>query len=145
MNLSVDSPCRPIINADVSQGNTVDKAQHRFHQPFDLPIRLAHNGVALFCTQQVVNIPNDAIGHICLRSSYARMGLLTPPTVADPGFKGQLTLEIYNAGPPLVIDLGDELWQLVLVPAYPGTPVYKGKYQGSEGITLPILKEGGKL
>jgi len=94
----------------------------------------------LLCTREVVSIPLDAYGRIELRSTWARMGLLAPPTSADPGFHGNLTMEVFNASErPIIIRAGDVMWSLILSPIYPGTtvPPYNGRYQGQEGLTLP--------
>ncbi len=47
-----------------------------------------------------VEIPNDLIGHLEGRSSLGRMGLMVHSTAGyiDPGFKGNITLELANVG-----------------------------------------------
>ena len=51
-------------------------------------------------TLEKVQIPNDLVGFVEGRSSYARFGLtihITAPKI-DPGFKGSITLKIANFG-----------------------------------------------
>src|SRR5262249_20106755 len=66
-----------------------------------------------------VTIPNNLVGLIEGRSSYARLGLtthLTAPKI-DPGFSGNITLEIANLGGlPIKLRAGVErISQLMLV------------------------------
>jgi dCTP deaminase len=93
---------------------------------------------ALLATEDEVEIPETSEGFIQLRSTWARLGLLSPPTIADPGFHGTLTLEVFNAsGSIVLIRPGDSLWSLHLVSASRGTPLYDGRYQGQTGVTIP--------
>ena len=55
-------------------------------------------------TLERVVMPNDLMGLVEGRSSWARVGLsvhLTAPKI-DPGFDGTITLEIANMGPATV-------------------------------------------
>lgn len=59
------------------------------------------NGVfILACTIEWVNLPNNIVGRIEGKSSLARKGIIVHTTAGfvDPGFKGQLTLELSNLG-----------------------------------------------
>ena len=55
----------------------------------------------LALTHETVQIPPDLIGMVEGRSTYARMGLTMHQTAPwiQPGWRGQITLEIRNAGP----------------------------------------------
>ena len=73
--------------------------------------------------------------------------LLCPSTVADPGFVGTLTLEVFNTHKTRSFQVwpGDALFHMIINPCI-GEPSYtqKGRYQGQTGITLPkALKHGG--
>lgn len=101
--------------------------------PYLLP---AKHGI-LLTTQEEVSIPMFFSGLIGMRSTWARLGLLTPPTVADPGFEGTLTLELYNASPNSIwIKPQDSIWHILLV-STPFEPKYNGSYQHQVGLTLP--------
>ena len=51
----------------------------------------------LMSTNEILNIPNGYVGFICGRSSIARIGLQTEQAgFIDAGFRGTLTLEVYN-------------------------------------------------
>ena len=79
--------------------------------------------------------PVQYAGIICLRSTWARLGLLIPPTIIDPGFHGLLTLEVFNSSANQIrIRTGDSLWHMILVPA-PYEVTYTGRYQGQDKLT----------
>lgn len=96
----------------------------------------------LGCTKEVVMTP----GHICARvegkSSLGRMGLLVHCTAGfiDPGFAGQVTLEIKNIAPyPIQLISGTYIAQIcfMLMAAPPerlyGSPGLNSRYQGQKG------------
>ncbi len=63
---------------------------------------------ALLLTREFVNIPNDLMGFISMKSQFKLQGLVNVSGFhVDPGWKGKLTFTVYNAGPhriPLKID-----------------------------------------
>lgn len=76
-------------------------------------------GFVLAQTLERVAMPNDLVGLVEGRSSWARVGLgvhLTAPKI-DPGFNGTITLEITNMGPARVqlVAEEDEPAQLILL------------------------------
>lgn len=82
-------------------------------------------------------LPEGMAGIICLRSTWARIGLIAPPTIADPGFLGTLTMEVYNANQsPVLIREGDSIWHMLIVTAL-FEELYVGRYQGQNSLTLP--------
>ena len=100
-----------------------------------LPISLPPMTRLLLHTEEIVEVPKDCFGFVELRSTWARLGFIAPATVADPGFKGQLTLEIFNASRTyILIRPGDKIWSLALVKAV-NEPIYEGRYQGQTGVT----------
>jgi len=72
-----------------------------------------------------------------LRSSFARLGLLIPPTIVDAGFEGQLTIELIGSSFPVKLKKGTRFLHLIFDRTL--TPVeypYRSKYQGQRGVTL---------
>jgi len=72
------------------------------------PISLSENGGyhrlspyanAVLVTYETLNIPNDLIGRIGLKSGFTRRGLFasTGPQI-DPGFRGKLFVTIWDRG-----------------------------------------------
>lgn len=62
-------------------------------------------GFVLGQTEECVTIPTDLVGWLDGRSSLARMGLAVHSTAhtIEPGFKGQIVLEIHNVGPHTLV------------------------------------------
>ena len=50
----------------------------------------------LLSTHEYMEMPDDLVGFIELRSTWARHGLSLPPTIIDAGFKGTVTLAVSN-------------------------------------------------
>jgi len=97
----------------------------------------------LGCTREVLELPDDLMAFVELRSTWARTGLMLPPTIVDAGFKGNLTLEI-AAFATIVIPLGQRFAHLIFAKLTSPSRPYDGKYFGQRGITGPISDERGK-
>lgn len=66
-------------------------------------IALPPGGFALASTVEEFDLPTDVLATIHDKSTLARMGLAVQTTVAEPGWRGNLTLELTNHRP---------VWQL---------------------------------
>lgn len=106
---------------------------------FKLPHYMPPEMRALLSTREPVDIPADTVGLICLRSTWARLGFMSPPTMADPGFKGQLTMKLLNtSNHKIEIKPGDAVWTMHLMLIVPDSePMYRGRYQQQRGLQLP--------
>ena len=92
---------------------------------------------ALLVSEEV-EVPKGKVGFVTLRSTVARLGLMAPPTVVKPCFRGEVVLEVFNASPmPVKVSKGMELFELVLADSE--EPCYEGRYQGQKGLTPPKL------
>ncbi len=83
-----------------------------------------------------VELSDRLLGILHIRSSLAREGLFASLALVDPGFRGQLTVSLYNAGDSHVnLKRGERFIQLSLLrlnrPARQG---YTGRYQDSRGV-----------
>lgn len=97
----------------------------------------AHSFV-LASTKEWIELPDFISGAVEGRSSVGRIGLFIQNAGwIDPGFKGQITLELYNANDiPIVIEAGRRICQLVLEKTdEPVMKPYSGKYNGQRGAT----------
>lgn len=98
---------------------------------------LGPGGFVLAHTRERVKIPNDLVAVVDGRSSLGRMGLMVHVTAGyiDPGFEGQITLELHNVGEaPIRLYAGDRVCQLRFHRmAKPAVSPYAGKYQGDTG------------
>jgi dCTP deaminase len=54
------------------------------------------NSFVLARTIEYFRIPRNTIGLMTVKSTYARCGLVSPPTVLEPEWEGFITLEISN-------------------------------------------------
>lgn len=110
-----------------------------FTMRFKLPHYIPPGARILLSTLESVNISKDTLGLICLRSTWARLGFMSPPTTADPGFEGQLTMELLNiSNHKIEIKPGDAVWTLhKLMLVEESEPLYRGRYQKQHGLQLP--------
>lgn len=98
----------------------------------------------LATTLERVRLPGAVAATVEGRSSLGRIGLIVHATAGfiDPGFDGQITLEMFNLNPrPIRLRAGMRICQLAFeamsgVPARPyGHPELRSKYQGQRGVT----------
>jgi len=93
----------------------------------------------LATTKDYMKLPANIGGTIHGRSSVGRMGLFTENAGwVDPGFEGEITLELFNASPrSILVYPGDRMCQIELVKTdqLPENE-YNGKYQGQTGATV---------
>ena len=90
----------------------------------------------LVSTLERVELGNDLAGTLHIRSSLARAGIIASLALVDPGFRGQLTISLFNAGAePFHLSKNDRFVQIVLHHLGRETRrPYSGKYQDSQGV-----------
>lgn len=123
---------------------------------FDRPIPQTGEGVWLFppgafalgCTVERVRIPRQLAAIIDGKSTMGRLGLSIHQTAGyiDPGFEGQITLELHNVSEdPVEIRRGMRIGQLRFfkvdgeVRRPYGHPDLGSHYQGQTGPTAPAV------
>ena len=92
----------------------------------------------LATTMEYIKLPNDLTAFVEGRSSIGRMGLFIQNAGwVDPGFEGQITLELYNANSlPIRLEAGRRICQLVFCRMdQEALNPYRGKYQGQRNAT----------
>ena len=92
----------------------------------------------LATTVEYFELPDDLTAFVEGRSSLGRMGLFIQNAGwVDPGFKGEITLELYNANRCAIeLKAGRRVGQLVFAKTdLPVLNPYGGKYQGQRGAT----------
>lgn len=98
-------------------------------------VRMALSGnppyQALAYTVEDFHMPDDLSADVADKSSYARQFVGAFNTFIDPGFCGNLTVELVNHGPePVVYRRGDPLVQIIFTMLVgPTNRPYRGKYQ----------------
>ncbi len=92
----------------------------------------------LATTMEYFELPDDLTAFVEGRSSLGRMGLFIQNAGwVDPGFKGEITLELFNANRCAIeLKAGRRVGQLVFAKMddHALNP-YNGKYQGQKGAT----------
>lgn len=92
----------------------------------------------LASTVEYFELPDDLTAFVEGRSSLGRMGLFIQNAGwVDPGFKGEITLELFNANRCAIeLKAGRRVGQLVFAKLdRPALNPYRGKYQGQRGAT----------
>lgn len=92
----------------------------------------------LLSTLEYIKLPDDLMGFVELRSTYARLGLSLPPTIVDAGFEGNITLEVLGSSFPVKLYSGDRFAHVIFAKTLsPVEKPYSGRYQKQRGVTLP--------
>ena len=92
----------------------------------------------LATTMEYFILPNDLTAFVEGRSSLGRMGLFIQNAGwVDPGFQGEITLELFNANRCAIkLQTGRRVGQLVFAQMdSEALRPYQGKYQGQRGAT----------
>jgi dCTP deaminase len=90
----------------------------------------------LTATLETVELGLKTMASLHIRSSLAREGIIGSFAVVDPGFRGQLTLNLHNAGEKkIMIREGEPIVQIVFHKlGSMARKGYTGLYQNSKGI-----------
>lgn len=101
-------------------------------------ITIPPHSFLLATTMEFIRLPNNLTAFVEGRSSIGRIGLFIQNAGwVDPGFEGQITLELYNANSlPIRLQAGRRICQLVFcsLDQHADAP-YRGKYQGQLNAT----------
>jgi dCTP deaminase len=113
-------------------------------EEFSAPyIKLFPGEVVLASTMEYVRIPRNVACDLKLKSTLGRLWINhSLAGWCDPGFEGDITLELQNLGPqPFVLEAGRRIAQLIFIAmesepeiAY-GDPGSSSHYQGQKGTT----------
>ena len=90
----------------------------------------------LVATMERVELGRGLVGMLHIRSSLAREGIFASLALVDPGFRGQLTISLFNSGVSSVhLGAGERFVQLTLLKLGRETAAkYEGRYQDSSGV-----------
>ncbi|MDW7681808.1 MAG: dCTP deaminase, partial [bacterium] len=98
----------------------------------------------LATTREFIGLPDDLTAFVEGRSSIGRLGLFIQNAGwVDPGFQGEITIELYNANSlPIRLKMGVRICQLVFAKLdKPAANPYRGKYQGQRKATGSRVRE----
>ena len=90
----------------------------------------------LVATLETVELGLNVTAYLHIRSSLAREGVIGSFAVVDPGFRGQLTLNLNNVSDKeITLGKGERIVQIVFHKLGSATKKgYNGSYQNSKGI-----------
>lgn len=119
--------------------NTIELDQEIIYREIEADeIVIPAQSFLLATTKEYIELPDNLTSFVEGRSSIGRIGLFIQNAGwVDPGFKGQITLELYNANSlPIRLKAGRRICQLVFckMDAKAQKP-YAGKYQGQRNTT----------
>lgn len=92
----------------------------------------------LATTREYISLPDNLTAFVEGRSSWGRLGLFIQNAGwVDPGFQGEITLELFNANQYAIeLTSGLRIGQLVFAKMkYDARNPYSGKYQGQRAAT----------
>ena len=93
----------------------------------------------LLTTRENIKMPNDLMGFCGLRSTFARLGFISPLTIIDAGFEGTLTIGVFYGGNfPIKVPVGCRFLHVVFAKlmSKAETP-YQGHYKKQKGVSIP--------
>lgn len=107
-------------------------------------LRIGPGQFAFLLTEEVVEVPSNALALISMRAKYKFKGLINVSGFhVDPGWKGKLLFSVYNAGPsPILIEKGEPLFLIVysdLDRASAAPYLYDGDSQGQSSIKTSLI------
>ncbi len=101
-------------------------------------ITIPPHSFLLATTMEEIRLPENLTAFVEGRSSIGRIGLFIENAGwVDPGFEGQITLELFNANSlPIRLEAGRRICQLVFCRMdHAALTPYRGKYQGQKNAT----------
>lgn len=127
-------PVRPVVSIGTDMAPLMEALQVADRDTF----LLRPGQFALASTREYVRIPPNMTAIVEGRSSLGRRGLLIHITAGyiDPGFEGNITLELLNVSPwTIELTPGERVCQVHFHMGEPAANPYCGKYQGQRGVT----------
>lgn len=107
----ISKPC-----IDPKDQSDIDSYMQSFHIDEDEAFIIHPGEFALATTLEMVHVPTDLVARVEGRSSMGRLGITMHVTAGfiDPGFQGNITLEISNIGKmPVALYPGQRVCQIV--------------------------------
>lgn len=110
----------------------------------DICLGINSNNFILASTIEHFDMPDDLVGRVCDKSTWARRGIAVQNTIIEPGWRGHLTLEISNNTKGIIfINKGMPIAQIMFeLLDYPTEQPYKGKYQDQADEPVLAKDEG---
>lgn len=117
----------------------LDDTEEYFNEISGETYLLKSNSFVLGVTEEYFSLPLNMVGSLFCKSTLARMGLILPPTIAEPGWRGHLVVEIYNASPrDIILYSGVGIGQMIFWHTSGSETPYNGKYQDQKGVQCAV-------
>lgn len=99
--------------------------------------------MVLASTLEQFDMPNDVLGQVCDKSTWARRGVAVQNTIIEPGWRGYVTIELTNhSGGLIEIQAGDPIAQIIFFRLEAPTELpYSGKYQDQQSGPQPAQQQ----
>lgn len=136
----------PFVEANLTP-NGIDLCAHevwiegREEKMVELAVSVPPGTRFMISTMERVSMPEDVVGMLWIKTSLARRGIFGAFGMIDAGFRGTLTLGLYNGSKePVIIPPSAKIVQLVFVKMHSKPEkLYmerSGNYQDQQGITF---------
>lgn len=144
-------PTVPDIGPSTAQQTLDPKmGESEFERAFKIirsdTVKIPPNSFILGRSVETFDMPNNVLGIALGKSTYARQGINVNITPIEPGWRGELTIEISNDTPFWTKVYGGEgISQIIFFQGHRPTTTYDGrdgKYQDQEGVSVAKIKEG---
>lgn len=117
----------------------LDNTEEYFEERVSEAFILKSGCFVLGVTEETFDLPGDIVGSLYCKSTLARMGLILPPTIAEPGWKGELVVEIFNGSPrDIILYAGVGIGQMIFWRTSGSDTLYDGKYQNQSGVQCAV-------
>jgi dCTP deaminase len=137
----------PFVERSVSPGGrSFGLSSASYDVRIDQEMIIPPHGFVLASTVERFAMPDDLVGLVKDKSSWARGGLFVQNTLIDPGWCGYLTVELSNdSDAEIRIARGEPIGQVAfLLLDAPTELPYRGKYYDQARGPQPARREGAK-
>jgi len=145
-DLTLDTKFKKVIKTDNKYLDPILKptSSSQYYEPVELLLGnkddnyILHPGdFALGQSYEFIVLPDFIVGGLDGKSSLGRLGVTVHTTAAsiDPGFRGHITFELYNAGSlPVILHPLQPVAKLILHLTEKAKKPYKGKYSAQTEV-----------
>lgn len=135
-------PVEPFIEPTRINGMTAGVSHAGYDIRVSQAVMLAPGAFALASTVERFDMPNDVLGIVHDKSTWARKGLSVFNTVIEPGWRGFLTLElVLHSNKGMLIEEGSPIAQVVFHRLDQPVDGYAGKYQDQPDRPVAAILE----
>lgn len=135
-------PVEPFVEKTVYEGKSYGLSIAGYDIRIAQDVVLGPKQFQLVSSVERFDMPNDILGRVCDKSSWLRQGLRIGNTVIEPGWRGYLTMELFNCGDTeLSIKAGTGISQILFCRIDETTIGYSGKYQDQKAEPQEAIHE----